>query len=389
MLCSEQKSCKTLQQIECFPVRYVIRANNLYPDLGGIETIAKSMADGLTDYRNIVVCFATDGKDCTDIIDGVTVYRVKVNFSLMHQDVAFGYFATLQRLIREYVPEYIHVHCPNPYVYPLVLKAIGKDTKLILHWHSDILSKGIMYDFIKPFENRILKRADKILATSPNYIHPSSPIFQYKEKTDIVPNGIIATDFNQREGDAEKVKQIKEKYDNKPLVLFVGRHISYKGIDLLIEAEKHIKSDCRIMIAGTGPLTEELKRKANSERIIFTGRLNADELRCYAYAAKVFAFPSNTKAEAFGVALAEAMYCRCVPVVFHLEGSGVNWVSLKNQTGIEVSLGNVSAFATGIDTLLSDEKLRNTYAEACRQRVKTMFTDEMAVKKMNSIYHNL
>lgn len=360
-----------------------------YPDLGGIETIAKSMADGLTDYRNIVVCFATDGRDSTTTINGVTVYRVKVNFSLMHQDVAFGYFATLRKLIKEYTPQYIQVHCPNPYLYPLVLKAIDKDTKLILHWHSDILSKGFMYQFIKPFESRILKRADKILATSPNYVHPSSPIYQYREKTDIVPNGIIATDFDLKEGDDERISQLKEKYGKKPIVLFVGRHISYKGIDLLIKAEKHIKNDCQIIIAGTGPLTEELKHQANSERIAFTGRLSADELRYYAYASEVFAFPSNTKAEAFGVALAEAMYCRCVPVVFHLEGSGVNWVSLKNQTGIEVPLGNVSDFAAGIDTLLSNNQLRNKYAEACRQRVKTMFTAEMAVKKMSEIYHNL
>ena len=360
-----------------------------FPDLGGIETIAKSMADGLTDFHNVVVGFSTTGTDSKDDIDGITVYRVKVNFSLLHQDVAFGYYATLKRLMKTYQPAFVHVHCPNPFIYPLVIRTINKDTKLVLHWHSDILAKGIAYHCIKPFEKAILKRADLILATSPNYIHPSSPIYQYKEKTDVVPNGIITSDFDQKTGDQELIRSIRQQYGGKPLVLFVGRHISYKGIDLLIEAEQYIKSDCKIIIAGTGPLTDELKAQTHSDKIVFTGRLTSDELRCYAWAATVFAFPSNTKAEAFGVALAEAMYCQCVPVVFHLEGSGVNWVSVKDETGFEVPWGDTKAFAEAVDHILANENLQQRLAAAGRLRIMNMFTDCIAVEKMNQIYHQL
>lgn len=42
----------------------------------------------------------------------------------------------------------------------------------------------------------------------------------------------------------------------------MGRHVPYKGIEYLIEAEKYISSDCIILIAGSGPLTEELKKIA-------------------------------------------------------------------------------------------------------------------------------
>ena len=180
-----------------------------HPYIGGIETLVKSMAEGLTEYRNIVICFATDGKDTVDIINGVTVYRVKVNFSIMSQDVAIGYYRTLKKLIAEYKPQYAHVHCPNPYVYPLVLKAIHPDTKLILHWHSDILSKGIVYRLVKPFESAILKRADLIVTTSPNYIHPSSPIYQYKGKTSVVQSGIVLDNFNLKDGDERRITEIK------------------------------------------------------------------------------------------------------------------------------------------------------------------------------------
>ena len=360
-----------------------------YPDFGGIETLAKSMAEGMTEYHNVVVCFATDGEDSTDEINGITVHRVKVNFSMMSQDVAFGYYSTLKRLMTMYKPSYVHVHCPNPYVYPLVLKVIHPETKLILHWHSDILAKGIVYKLIKPFEKAILKRADLIVATSPNYIHPSSPIYPYKEKTDVVQNGMITADFDKQDGDDEKIAAIKAKYGNKKLLLFTGRHIPYKGIKWLIDIEKMVKGDCHFIIAGQGPLTQHLKEKATSPRITFTGRLSTDELRCYTHAADIFTFTSNTKAEAFGIALAEAMYCRCVPVVFHLEGSGVNWVSQKGVTGEEVPLGDLQAYANAIDSLLSNPDKMQQYAEASHQRVVDMFTDEKAVCQMKKIYHQL
>ena len=68
-----------------------------------------------------------------------------------------------------------------------------------------------------------------------------------------------------------------KKYHNKKLIFFIGRHVEYKGLRYLIEAEKYITTDCHIVIAGQGPLTEELKAKANLERVSFVGRLSNDE----------------------------------------------------------------------------------------------------------------
>lgn len=47
-----------------------------YPDEGGIETVAKYLAEGLTDYRNIVICYAGSGPTRTDTVNGTTVWRV-------------------------------------------------------------------------------------------------------------------------------------------------------------------------------------------------------------------------------------------------------------------------------------------------------------------------
>jgi rhamnosyl/mannosyltransferase len=251
------------------------------------------------------------------------------------------------------------------------------------------LGKGLLYRLINYYEQKILKRADLILATSPSYIHSSSPIYSYQDKIKVLPNGIIKKDFLWRPGDEKTVEEIRNKYHYKKIIFFVGRHANYKGISYLIEAEKHIKSDCIILIGGRGPETEKLKAKTTSKRIKFIGRIPNEYLRCYYYASDIFAFTSCTKQEAFGIALAEAMYCGSVPVTFTIEGSGVNWVSLKGETGEEVPLGDVKDYAAAIDKLLGDKELYMKYASAGKDRVTRMFTSEQSVTEADKLFHQL
>ena len=351
-------------------------AKYYYPVEGGIETVTKYMGEGLTTFEQVVVCFSQDGITRLDTVNGVKVYRIASSMNIASQDIAFSYYHYLKKIIYEEQPDIILLHCPNPFLYPITAKLAPKDVKLVLLWHSDILGKGLLYKMVKQFEKVILRKADLILATSPNYIHPSSPIYEYRNKTKVVANGIIRSDFVWRTGDETTIEEIRRKYHHKKIVFFVGRHAAYKGINYLIEAEKYIQSDCVILIGGRGPETERLKAMTNSDRIKFIGRIPNEYLRCYYYASDIFAFTSCTKQEAFGIALAEAMYCGSVPVTFTLEGSGVNWVSVGGETGIEVPLGDVKAYAKAIDSLLSDKDLYMKYATAGKDRIVRMFTSE-------------
>jgi rhamnosyl/mannosyltransferase len=353
-------------------------AKYYYPVEGGIETVTKYLGEGLTTFEQVVVCFSQDGITRLDTVNGVKVYRIASSMKIASQDIAFSYYHYLKKIIYEEQPDIILLHCPNPFLYPITAKLTPKDVKLVLLWHSDILGKGILYKMVKQFEKVILRKADLILATSPNYIHPSSPIYDYRDKTEVVANGIIKSDSVWRAGDETTIEEVRRKYHHKKIVFFVGRHAAYKGIDYLIEAEKYIQSDCIILIGGRGPETERLKAMTHSERIKFIGRIPNEYLRCYYYASDIFAFTSCTKQEAFGIALAEAMYCGSVPVTFTIEGSGVNWVSVGGETGIEVPLGDVKAYAEAIDRLLSDRDLYMKYATAGKDRVVRMFTSERA-----------
>ena len=360
-----------------------------YPYIGGVENICKYLVEGMPQYKKAVVCFNEGSKDVVEDVNGIKVYRVGTWINIARQALSLSYFTILKRAIKEFRPDIIHFHWANPFPAAVLLTMMPKKAKLVIHWHMDIIKQKKIYPLIKPIETALLKRADLIVVTSPQYRDASQPLQSFKNKVKILPNAIDEDNLILRNGDLEKINALKEKYANKPIIFFVGRHIQYKGLPHLLKAEQNVKSDCVFIIAGNGPLTQELKASCHSSRVYFVGRLSDEELKIHHYAASVFAFPSITKNEAFGVALAEAMYCGTPAVTFTIPGSGVNWVSLNGETGIEVPNCDDVDFAQAIDKLLTDKDLSKKYAENGIKRVKENFTIPVMTTTMEKYYKEL
>lgn len=361
-----------------------------YPYIGGVENTCKYLADSFSETNDVaVVCFNESSQNIKEKVGKVTVYRVGTWVNVARQALSLAYFPILKKAIKEFQPDIIHFHWANPYPAAVLMTMIPKKVKLVVHWHMDIIKQKKIYPFIKPVETALLKRADKILVTSPSYRDCSLPLQPFKEKVDIVQSAIEEDLFKMQSGDEERILRIKETYNEKPIVFFVGRHIQYKGLPYLIEAEKLVKSDCVFVIAGKGPLTEELKASCKSDRVKFVGKVSDDDLRCYLYASTVLAFPSITKNEAFGLSLAQGMYCKCPAVTFTIEGSGVNWVSLKNRTCLEAPNGDVAAYAKNIDALIQDKHLHDKLAEAGYERAKEFFVLPKEIEACKKSYASI
>ena len=361
-----------------------------YPYIGGVENTCKYLADNFSTNNDVaVVCFNEQKEDRIDIVDGVKIYRVGSKLTIARQALSLSYSPILRRAIREFKPDIIHFHWANPYPAFVLLTMIPKKVKLVIHWHMDIIKQKKIYRLIKPIETALLKRADRILVTSPVYGDCSLPLQPFKNKLDVVQSAIDERLFIKQNGDDNRIAEIKKQYNNKPIVFFVGRHIQYKGLPYLLDAEKNVKCDCVFVIAGKGPLTEELEASCHSSRVHFIGKVSDDDLRCYLYTSTVLAFPSITKNEAFGLSLAQGMYCKLPAVTFTIEGSGVNWVSLNDKTCLEVPNKNTKAYAEAIDKLVNDKKLHDKLAEAGYERVKNLFVLPKEIEACQKAYNKL
>lgn len=108
----------------------------------------------------------------------------------------------------------------------------------------------------------MLERADKIIATSSNYIKGSPWLRQAKRKCVVIPNCINAQRLEKSASSKKIEKKIRKDNDGKIICLAVGRHTEYKGFRYLIQASKLLDDKFRIYITGKGELTEELEHEA-------------------------------------------------------------------------------------------------------------------------------
>ncbi len=122
--------------------------------------------------------------------------------------------------------------------------------------------------------------------------------------------------------------------------LITGRHVSYKRIDLAIEACNALGR--RLIITGDGPETSRLRSIAGST-ISFVGRCSFDELKRYYAEASAFLMPGE---EDFGIAPVEAM-ASGRPVIAFASGGATETV-IDYKTGIFFREQSVESLKDGI-----------------------------------------
>lgn len=361
-----------------------------FPFIGGTEQVARDIANALKpcdDIEQKVFCFNEDAsageittkknETLVDTVDGVKIIRCGYIAKVSSQSISTTVPEQLKKVMNEFEPDIVILHYPNPYVTHYLLKYKDRNFKLVIYWHLDITKQKVLKHLFHHQNLELIKRADKIIGATPKHIDESFYTPQFGDKREILPYAIDEERLKISEEEKTQAAQIRKKYDGKVLGFFIGRHVPYKGLAYLIEASKHVPDDFHFIIAGSGELTEELKAKAAGDsKVEFVGRISDSEWRSYLWACDIFCFPSVTRNEGFGLALAEGMYYGKPAVTFTIPGSGVNYVNLDGVTGIECPNCDSKAYAEALVSLGSDKVLREKYGKQARQRVLDNFTFE-------------
>ncbi|NJM39740.1 MAG: glycosyltransferase [Anaerolineae bacterium] len=167
----------------------------------------------------------------------------------------------------------------------------------------------------------------------------------------------------------------------------LGRLRYYKGFDDLIKAVAHAPNALAVIV-GVGPLEAELKGLAQqlgiANRVIFPGEPDDAHLPLYHQAADVFAAPSNSRAESFGISIIEAM-ASGLPVITTEIGTATSWINQHDETGVVVPPLNPQALASALN-LMQDETLRQRLGKAARARVLQEFTREKMIERVENVY---
>lgn len=379
---------------QTYTVPRCLQLTKFYPPVfGGIETATYELAEGLL-ARGIpteVLCANTSRATVRDTFGLISVTRAGSYAKLLSTSMAPGVVTELIRSRRDH--DIVHVHLPNPMANVALLLA-RPTGRIVLHWHSDIINQAAALKLYEPLQERMLNRADAIIATSQAYADHSPWLKRHLHKVHVVPLGIQPSRLKQPALELENARRVlRSLHGQRPLVFSIGRMTTYKGFDQLILAARQLRSDGLVVIAGGGELLEahraQVKALGLEQRIVFTGRLSDLDVAAYMAEATAFCLPSTNRAEAFGMVLLEAMAASLPIVTTLIDGSGVPWVNAHGETGLNVPVNQPAALASALNQLLGDSSLAQRYGAAGRARLDKHFTADRMVEQTLQIYKHI
>ncbi|MBT9486702.1 MAG: glycosyltransferase [Rubrivivax sp.] len=366
----------------------VLQVSKFFPPvMGGIEAVAWELAEGLSHagVASTVLCSNQSWStrhECKE--SGYQVVRTGRLGALLSTSIAPAMPWHLRRLAVD--ADIVHIHMPDPMAAAAFCLS-GSRAGLVVHWHSDVIRQRHALRFYEPLQRWLLSRADAIIATSPPYAESSRPLQPWLRKVRVVPIGI--SDHHAASSD-HRVAGIRHRFGGRKLVFALGRMAYYKGFEVLIEAAAQLPSDSVVVIGGDGELLNDYRALVNrlglAGRVYLPGHIDDDELPSWFAACDVFCMPSTVRAEAYGVAMLEAMATGRPVVASDIPGSGVPWVNQHDVTGFNVPVGRPELLGRRLAELLEDGMLRLTMGEAARSRYILAFHADLMIQRTLDLY---
>ena len=189
-----------------------------------------------------------------------------------------------------------------------------------------------------------------------------------RKKLYVMPRGVDLERFAPEKRDLTFWHQFNLNGEFK--FFYAGRISKEKNLVNLLDAFRSLTGDgtfdAKLVLAGDGPDLLELKQEYCHENILFTGRLDGEELsRAYA-SADFFVFPSLT--DTFGNAVLEAHACG-LPAIVSEEGGPCEIVR-SHQSGLVVNARSSAALAEALVSVRRDGPLRDKLRKGALERAR-------------------
>ena len=139
------------------------------------------------------------------------------------------------------------------------------------------------------YEARLCARADAIVATSHAYARSSPVLARVPEKVHVVPLGLR---------DTPRAAPAAWPLPGRPRILFVGRAVPYKSLEVLLAAMQRV-GDASLVVIGDGPERPRWERTARARgvggRVRFTGTTDEPTKQSLLAACDVLCLPSSNR----------------------------------------------------------------------------------------------
>jgi glycosyltransferase involved in cell wall biosynthesis len=387
-------------------LRILVVIGSLSAKHGGPSKMCLEMAQALADLGHKVDIFTTDqdGVDArVDVPLGVPIARGRVNVYYFHANslklwpnASFS----LARALKKRVSDYDVVHSHSLYLYhgltvsrlcrkmgiPYIIRPCGALDPVVRRHHP--LRKAI---FERLFERRNFEHAAAIHYTAQAEMDDAARVIP-NHKGVVVPLGLNLAEY-EPPAEPNLIYDAFPVLRNKRLILFLGRLVAKKGLDVAIPAFGKTAAefpDAHLVIAGpdSDGFGANIRRWVSEcglgDRVLFTGMLEGQFKLAAFHAAEFFILPSY--GENFGVAVVEAMACG-LPVV--VSKYLAIWRELERGGAALVTDTNPVEFAAAMRTLLANDAKRRTMGTKAKALAKALYSWPTVILDLEKLYWSL
>jgi len=367
------------------PVRF-------YPFTGGVENYVYYLSRELVNSGNQVkvVCANEPDIESKQRVEGIEVERLPYMGKIANTNITTG----LPGALSDGDYDIIHTHIPTPWSADWsAFYSNSKKKPLVVTYHNDIIGQGlaslVAHIYNSVGLNYVLKTAAKIIITQPGYLQSSSHLAKYRDKIEVIPNGVDVEKFQPKQASGN---------EDKSTIFFLSvldEFHKYKGLDYLLEALKIVKNkvpDVKLIVGGKGVLLDHYQEMAASlglkDNVEFAGFIPDEEIADYYSQASVFVLPSiSSLQEGFGIVALEALACQTPVVTTDIVGVAQDLKQIKG--GIVIPPRDTHKLADAITQILSDAEMQKEMGQRGRKLVEEKYTWKGVASSMEKVYKEI
>ena len=322
-------------------------------------------------------------------LDGFTVHRIPADPVVLNMSTMPALFGILKR--QDFDIIHSHEYFTSCSFQSAIVSAL-KNVPFVITQHNDQLPLIFLNRFGYLLSSATIGkyssyRARKIIALSNDIkLHLLRMGFK-KNKIEIIPNAVDTTLFSPGQ---KNILQSKWGISEN-VVLFVGRLVAEKGVELLIQAFNEVTKKipkANLVIVGRGPKEKDLRNlqeKLSAKNIIFIEKVENRFMPNIYAGCSVLVVPSYL--EPFGNVVLEAMACG-KPVIGAYVG-GIKDTIIHGETGYHFSVGNIKMLRDFLLKILSNDSLKNKLGNNARRRVLKNYDTKIIAGKIERLYSEL
>jgi len=303
----------------------------------------------------------------------------------------------LAGLLKREKYDFLHCHwaVPNTLIAVCARRLTGSRTKILTSFPGSDVTVISNTGMLGRILARIISKSDYMSCNSSDLKEELVKCGMKPEKIDYVIYGV---NDEKIFFSAQKREIIRQKLDVDPntiLLLMIGRFIPKKGFSTAFRALKLIvkkNANVKLVVIGDGAMKSQyesiLKEDNTTDRALFMGYVNKNELMDYYSACDIFLMPSEKKpADGLNTVVPEAMACGRPIIASNVGGNDL--VVFDGLNGFLHSEGDHAQLADLVNRLIDDECLRIDMGKKSLELVKEKFNWQAIAKYYIEKYKGL